>query len=115
MMTTEKFSILKSFKSITLTRHFPVNIIEKDKHFFNKLLEARVQEIKVVSVINATIISNGTIIKNLTVLPQSILSNDNGEIVSYSKRGLLKIILFWPRISLKKQNDYFVIHNVFSD
>ncbi len=114
-MTTAKFSILKSFKSITLTRNYPVNIIEKDKPLFNKLLEARVQEIKVVSVINATIISNGAIIKNLTVLPQSILSNDNGEIVSYSKRGILKIILFWPRISLKKQKDYFVIHNVFSD
>ena len=113
-MTTKQICVIRSFDTLQMTRRLPVNIVERDIPFFNKLLEVQIQAIKVISVVNANIISSGAIFKNFSVLPQIILSNDNGEIVSYSKRDILKIIFFWRCISLKRANKYFVIHNAFS-
>ncbi len=106
--------ILRLIQSLTITREFPVNLSKDDEWIFNKLLTAHIEDIKIVQLHNVHVIAQGGIFKGLRAIKSLTLANDNGQIVSYSPLSILKIIIFWPGVQLKKYSEYILIDNVYS-
>jgi capsular polysaccharide biosynthesis protein len=113
-MTRAKLRILRTIDAITLKRKLPVNVDEEHRPLFENLITCNVDDVNVAEITNADVTSNGAIIANLSIFKGMSLSNDNGEIIQYKLIDLFRIRFFWPRISLRSDLRYLVIHNIFS-
>jgi hypothetical protein len=114
VMTKSKLRILRTIDAITLERKLPVNIDDEHRPLFENLISCNVDAVNVADITNADITSHGSIIANLSTFKGTSLSNDNGEVIQYKLIDLLRIKFFWPRMSLRNDLRYLVVHNIFS-
>lgn len=113
-MKIARVSTVETIPASRLARPLPANVTVRDQPSFDRILRAEIPEVRILEVLNASVLYSGHLVLNWSDLTLASYRNDEGEIVRLNAKDIVKVKLLNRKERLPASETFLVAHSLYS-